>query len=146
MNSLEKIIEDFSSLRESFHNYTAKGEVKKETLNDFQEKFVRLKADLTSWKAKLTNKWVRFDDKSATSIKYRIAVAISRGDFTDKDATEPMPKASLSMAEKMAAGSNTYKDFIDKRAFHKESVTNISDIREDCNSYITLIINMVKGF
>lgn len=144
MSKLEKLIEEFSSLRESFHNYTHKGEVKKETLNDFQEKFVKLKADFTYWKSKLVSNWVRFDDKAATAIKYRIAVAISRGEFIDDGQIEPMPKCVLSQAEKLAAGCQKYKKFVDQRAFNKESITNISDIREDCNSYITLIINMIR--
>lgn len=145
MRPIEDILEEYNTVRETFHNYTSVGEIKKESLNVLQEKFVSLKADLTEWKAKFTNNWTRHDDKSATAIKYRIAVAISRGEFTDKGDTEPMPKTTLSMAEKLAAGCKTYKEFIDQRAFNKETLNNISDIREDCNSYITLIINITKG-
>ena len=145
MRPIEEILEEYNTVRETFHNYTSVGEVKKESLNTLQEKFVKIKADLTSWRAKYTNSYCRFDDKAATAIKYRIAVAISRGEFTDKDDTDPIPRTTLSMAEKLAAGSKTYKDFVDKRAFNKETLTNLTDLREDCNSYATLIINMVKG-
>jgi hypothetical protein len=144
MKKLEELIDDFSTLRETFHNYTSRGEVKKESLNELQEKFVKIKSELTYWKSKMIKSWTRTDDKAATAIKYRIAVAISRGEFTDKDAEEPMPKCTLSVAEKLAAGSQTYKEFIDKRAFNKESMTNISDLREDCNSYINLIKDLIK--
>lgn len=144
MRPIEDIIEEYNVTRETFHNYTSVGEIKKESLNTLQEKFVSLKADLTAWKAKSTSHYTRTDDKSATAIKYRITVAISKGEFTDKDATEPMPKTTLSMAEKLAAGSKTYKEFLDKRAFNKETLTNITDVREDCNSYINLIKDLIK--
>lgn len=144
MRPIDEILEEYNTVRETFHNYTSVGEVKKESLNTLQEKFVGLKADLTAWKAKSTSHYSRTDDKAATAIKYRITVAISKGEFTDKDATEPMPKTTLSMAEKLAAGSKTYKEFLDKRAFNKETLTNISDVREDCNSYINLIKDLIK--
>ena len=144
MRPIEEILEEYNTVRETFHNYTSVGEVKKESLNTLQEKFVGLKADLTAWKAKFTAKWVRHDDKAATAIKYRITVAISRGEFTDKDATEPMPKTTLSMAEKLAAGSKTYKEFIDQRAFYKETLTNITDVREDLNNFINLSKDLIK--
>lgn len=144
MIPLEEIIEDFNLTRETFHNYTATGEIKKDSLNTLQERFVKIKSDLTYWKAKLTNSWTRFDDKASTAIKYRIAIAISRGEFTDVGATEPMSKCVLSQAEKLAAGSQTYKEFVDKRAFNKESFTNVADMREDCNSYVNLIKDLIK--
>lgn len=141
---LDDIIYEFNTARETFHNYTKSGDVKKETLNTLQEDFVRIKADLSYWKAILIKMWTRTDDKAATAIKYRITCAISRGEFTDMGEEIPMQKCALSQAEKLAAGSNTYKDFIDKRAFNKESMTNISDLREDCNSYINLIKDLIK--
>lgn len=145
MRPLEDIIEDFNTTRETFNNYTSTGEVKKESLNELQAKFVNIKSDLTHWKAKAVMHWTRTDDKAATAIKYRIAVAISRGDFKDKGCELPIAKCSLNHAEKLASGTNTYKEFIDKRAFNKESYTNLTDLREDCNSFITLIINMLKS-
>jgi hypothetical protein len=144
VRKLEDIIEDFNTMRETFHNYVSTGEIKKESLLELQTRFVGIKSDLTYWKAKAIKNWTRTDDKAATAIKYRITVAISRGDFTDTGATLPLPKCSLSHAEKLAAGTNTYKEFIDKRAFNKESMTNLSDVREDCANYINLIKDFLK--
>lgn len=144
MRPIEEILEEYNTVRETFHNYTSVGEIKKESLNVLQEKFVSLKADLTAWKAKYSAMWVKYDDKSATSIKYRIAVAITRGEFTDKGDTTPIAKTSLSTAEKLAAGSKTYKEFIGQRSFYKETFTNISEVREDCNSYVNLIKDLLK--
>lgn len=145
MRSLEDIIEDYNVTRETFNNYTSTGEVKRESLNELQAKFVNIKSDLTYWKAKSIKHWTRTDDKAATAIKYRIAVAISKGEFKDIGAENFLPKCSLNHAEKMAAGSQTYKEFVDKRAFNKETMTNISDLREDCSSYILIINNFLKG-
>lgn len=145
MKSIEEIIEEFNTVKETFHNYISVGEVKKESLNTLQSKFVEIKSDLREWKSLYTRNWTRTDDKAATAIKYRIAVAISRGEFTDKGDDAPLPRTTLSMAEKIAAGSKTYKEFVDKRAFNKETLTNLSDLREDCTSYITLIINLCRG-
>jgi len=141
---LSEVIDDFTLARESFKNYISSGVLKKESLNELQSMFVEIKTDLTYWKAKLSKSWVRTDDKAATAIKYRIAVAISNGEFKDLNTEVFIPKCSLSQAEKLAAGSNTYKEFLDKRAFNKESLTNITDLREDCNSYINLIKDLLK--
>lgn len=144
MRPIEDILEEYNTVRETFHNYTSVGEIKKESLNVLQEKFVSLKADLTEWKAKYASKWIKYDDKSATSIKYRIAVAISRGEFIDKDDITPIPKTSLSTAEKLAAGSKAYKEFIEQRSFYKETFTNISETKDDIGFYINLIKDLLK--
>ncbi|MBP8762230.1 MAG: hypothetical protein KBH21_00085 [Acetoanaerobium sp.] len=144
MKMLNEVIDDFTLARESFKNYISSGVLKKESLNELQSMFVEIKTDLTHWKAKLSKSWVRTDDKAATAIKYRIAVAISKGEFKDLNTEVFIPKCSLSQAEKLAAGCNTYKEFLDKRAFNKESLTNITDLREDCNSYINLIKDLLK--
>lgn len=141
---LNDIIEDFESQRSSYRNFTTRGDLQKATLLEFQGRFIDLKSELRHWKTYLTKEWTRRDDKAATAIKFRIAIAISRGEFKDKEGNTPYEKCSITSAEKYASGSQEYKEFVDQRAFYKESLTNVADLREDMNSYINEIKDRLK--
>lgn len=141
---LDEIITDFDAQREAFRAVTNKGEVNKNTLLEFQGRFVDLKSELRYWKKYLTKEWTRRDDKAATAIKFRIAIAISKGEFKDKEGNLVYDKCSITSAEKYASGCQEYKEFVDQRAFYKESLTNVSDLREDMNSYINEIKDRLK--
>ncbi len=142
---LEEIVVDFDSCREAYRNFTNRGDLNKHSLLEFQGRFIDLKAELRYWKKYLTNEWTRRDDKAATAIKFRIAISIARGEFKDDDDDDiTYEKCSITSAEKFASGSRAYKKFVDQRAFYKESVTNVSDLREDLNSYINEIKDRLK--
>ncbi len=141
---LKDIIENFDSQRESYRDFTRKGDMNKHTLLEFQGRFIDLKSELRYWKTYLTKEWTRRDDKAATAIKFRIAISISRGEFKDKEGNSPYEKCSITSAEKYASGSQEYKEFVDQRAFYKESLTNVADLREDMNSYINEIKDRLK--
>lgn len=141
---IEEIIEDFDSQREAYRAVTNKGEVNKNALLEFQGRFVDLKSELRFWKKYLTKEWTRRDDKAATAIKFRIAIAISKGEFKDEEGNVLYEKCSITSAEKFASGCLEYKKFVDQRAFYKESLTNVSDLREDLNSYINEIKDRLK--
>jgi hypothetical protein len=141
---LEEVIVDFETERGSYRNFAKKGDLNKHTLLEFQGRFIDLKSELRFWKTYLTKEWTRRDDKAATAIKFRIAIAISRGEFKDKEGNTPYEKCSITSAEKYASGSQEYKEFVDQRAFYKESLTNVADLREDLNSYINEIKDRLK--
>lgn len=141
---LVDIIASFEEERGSFRDFTRRGDINKNTLIEFQGRFVDLKTEIRHWKKYLTNEWTRRDDKAATAIKFRIAIAISRGEFKDEEGNLIYEKCSITSAEKYASGSQAYKDFVDQRAFYKESLTNVSDLREDINSYINEIKDRLK--
>lgn len=141
---LDEIIADFEEQRESYRVFTSRGDLNKHSLLEFQGRFIDLKAELRYWKKYLTNEWTRRDDKAATAIKFRIAIAISRGEFKDDEGNPLYEKCSITSAEKYASGSLEYKRFVDQRAFYKESLTNVSDLREDLNSYINEIKDRLK--
>ena len=141
---LVDIISDFESGREAYRSFTSRGDLNKHSLLEFQGRFIDLKAELRHWKKYLTNEWTRRDDKAATAIKFRIAIAISRGEFKDDKGDLIYEKCSITSAEKYASGSQAYKEFVDQRAFYKESITNVSDLREDLNSYINEIKDRLK--
>lgn len=141
---LEDIIADFNLQREAFRAVINKGDVNKHSLLEFQGRFIDLKSELRYWKKYLTREWTRRDDKAATAIKFRIAMEVTRGDFKDDGATEPLAKCSITSAEKYASGSLMYKKFVDQRAHYKESLTNVTDLREDMNSYINEIKDRLK--
>ena len=143
-NGLEEIITRFESQREAYRAFTNKGDLNKHTLLEFQGRFIDLKSEIRYWKKYLTKEWTRRDDKAATAIKFRIAMEITRGDFKDEGSTEPLAKCSITSAEKYASGSLTYKKFVDQRAHFKEYLTNVSDLREDMNSYINEIKDRLK--
>lgn len=143
MRDLAEILEDFDNLRASFRNFTKRGDGNKSTLIEFQGRFVDLKADLTYWKSHYLNEWTRRDDKAATAIKYRIAGAVSRGEYIDQTGKK-LDKCSLSIAEKIAAGTKEYQDFIEQRSHYKEYASNLSDRREDITAYVNEIKDRLK--
>lgn len=141
---LVDIISDFESERGAYRDFTRRGDFNKNTLLEFQGRFIDLKSELRHWKKYLANEWTRRDDKAATAIKFRIAIAIASGEFKDESGELIYPKCSITSAEKYASGSQAYKEFVDQRAFYKESLTNVSDLREDMNSYINEIKDRLK--
>jgi len=143
MRELKDILEDFDNLRQNFRHFTVKGDVNRAALIEYQGRFVDLKSDLTYWKSHFLNEWTRRDDKAATAIKYRLAGAISRGEYTDHTG-KVLDKCSLSIAEKIAAGTKEYQEFIQQRSHYKEYASNISDRREDISSYINEIKDRIK--
>ena len=142
MRPLEEILTEYEELRGSFRNFTKVGDGNKNTLIEFQGRFIDLKADLKYWKVKYTYEWTRRDDKAATAIKFRIAVAMTRGEYPTGDEEVKLP--TITNAEKLASGSKEYREFVEQRGFYKESLTNLSDTREDINSYINEIKDRMK--
>lgn len=142
MRPLEDILTDYEELRSSYRNYTKVGDGNKNSLIEFQGRFIDLKADLKFWKVKYTHEWTRRDDKAATAIKFRIAVAMTRGEYPTGDEEVKLP--TITNAEKLASGSKEYREFVEQRGFYKESLTNLSDTREDINSYINEIKDRLK--
>ena len=135
---LDEIIQEFEDLRANFKVFSKNSEDNRDVLLEYQHRFIDLKADLRYWHKKVGGEYALRDDKNATGIKYRIAVAISEGRFKDEDDKLIYDACSLSQAEKLAAGSDKYKEFLKQRTFYKESFINISDLREDVTNYITL--------
>lgn len=144
MRLLEDIIEDFENTRVSFNNYRDKNEVSDKVLVEYQSRFANLKSDLRPYKAKMTKGWITRDDKAASAIKFRIALAVHRGELKDEKGSLIYDECSINQAEKFASGSDKYKEFVDQRAFYKESLTNISDLRNDCDTFINLIKDILK--
>lgn len=142
MRPLEEILTDYENTRQSYRNFTRTGDGNKNTLIEFQGRFIDLKADLKYWKVKYTHEWTRRDDKAATAIKFRIAVAMTRGEYPTGDEEVKLP--TITNAEKLASGSKEYREFVEQRGFYKESLTNLSDTREDINSYINEIKDRLK--
>ena len=142
MRALEEILTEYEELRGSFRNFTKVGDGNRNTLIEFQGRFIDLKADLKYWKVKYTYEWTRRDDKAATAIKFRIAVAMTRGEYPTGDEEVKLP--TITNAEKLASGSKEYREFVEQRGFYKESLTNLSDTREDINSYINEIKDRMK--
>lgn len=142
MKPLEDILTEYESTRQTYRSFTKIGDGNKSTLIEFQGRFIDLKADLKYWKVKYTYEWTRRDDKAATAIKFRIAVAMVRGDYPTGDDEVKLP--TITNAEKLASGSKEYREFVEQRGFYKESLTNLSDTREDINSYINEIKDRLK--
>lgn len=143
---LEDIVVDFESLRETYRSFTKLGHNTKDALIEYQSRFLDLKSDLRYWRAKFTNEWIRRDDKAATAIKFRIAVAMTNGTYNlnseKEEETGKLP--TITNAEKLASGSKEYREFVEQRGFYKESLTNITDMREDISGYINEIKDRLK--
>lgn len=140
MRPLEEILEEYENTRQSFNNFTKVGDANKDTLLEYQQRFINLKADLRPWHTKMMYASEMRSDKSATAIKMRIAVAMVKDEFEFQEGEKPMyEKApSITNADKFAAATKQYLQFLEQRAFHKESFVNIADLREDLQGFITL--------
>lgn len=140
MRPLEEILIEYEELRGSFKNFTSVGDSNKDTLLEYQQRFLDLKADLRPWHTKMMHAAEMRSDKSATAIKMRIAIAMVKDEYTFGENEKPMydKPPTISNADKFAAATKQYKEFLDQRTFHKESFTNIADLREDLQGYITL--------
>ena len=140
MRPLEEIIEEYENTRQSFKNFTSKGDQSKDTLLEFQHRFIDLRADLRYWHTKMLSASENRSDKNATAIKMRIACSMVKDEYIFEEGTNPLyDKApSISNAEKFAGGSKEYKEFLQQRTFYKESFVNIADLREDIQNYIIL--------
>lgn len=138
MEKFNELIEEFDSLRHSFRDVLRSQEVSKETLLEFQSRFNDIKADLREFHSRVHREWTKRDDKAATAIKYRLAVSISRGEHEDFDS------CSINQAEKFAPASKEYKDFLNQRAFWKESLVNVNDLRDDISSYLIEIATRIR--
>lgn len=136
--NLEEIINDFEDIRSTFRVFIRDSEVNKEGLLEFQGRFNDLKADLRPHHAKVSREYSNRDDKSATAIKFRIALAISRGEHEDFDS------CSINQAEKLASASKEYKKFLEQRVFWKESLVNVNDLRDDISSYLIEISTRLR--
>lgn len=136
--NLSDIIEDFDNLRITYRLVIQEKEVSRETLLEFQGRFNDLKADLRPHHAEVSRQYTTRDDKAATAIKYRLAVAISQGEHEDFES------CSINQAEKYAPASKEYKKFLEQRAFWKESLVNINDLRDDISSYLIEISTRLK--
>lgn len=146
MRELQEIIEDFEETRTSYRAFTKLEGNNKDTLIEFQSRFLDIKSDLRFWKAKFTLEWIRRDDKAATAIKFRIAVAMTNGTYklNSEKEEENGKLPTITTAEKLASGSKEYREFVEQRGFYKESLTNISDMREDTSGYINEIKDRLK--
>ena len=141
---LEEIVQDFEDNRISFSEFRRKGDLNKHALLEYQARFVDLKAELRPYKVEMIKEWTRRDDKAATAIKFRIALAIHQGTFKDKEGKRIYEICSITAAEKFASGCEAYREFVDQRAFYRESMTNVTDLRNDCDSFANLIKDILK--
>jgi hypothetical protein len=140
MRPLEEIIEEYENTRQSFKNFTSVGDANRDTLLEYQQRFLDLKSDLRPWHTKMMHAAEMRSDKGATAIKMRIAVAMVKDEYEFGENEKPMydKPPTISNADKYAAATKQYKEFLDQRTFHKESFVNVADLREDLQGYITL--------
>jgi len=140
MRPLEEIIEEYENTRQSFKNFTTVGDANKDTLLEYQQRFLDLKADLRPWHTQTLRNSENRSDKGATAIKMRIAVAMVKDEYEFSEGEKPMydKPPTITNADKYAAATKQYKEFLNQRTFHKESFVNVADLREDLSGYITL--------
>jgi hypothetical protein len=140
MRPLEEIITDYEETRGSFRNFTKVGDANKDTLLEYQQRFLDLKSDLRPWHTQMMHASEMRSDKGATAIKMRIAISMVKDEFVFEEGETPMyeKNPTITNADKFAAATKQYKEFLDQRAFYKESFVNVADLREDIQGYITL--------
>ena len=146
MRPLEEIIEEYENLRQSFKVFSSTGDGNKNALLEFQHRFVDLRADLRPWHTSMLKASENRSDKAATAIKMRIAVSMVKDEYEFGVDEKPMyDKApSITNADKFAAASKEYKDFLSQRTFYKESFVNVADLREDIAAYVNLLKDKLK--
>lgn len=143
LEQLQTVIDEYTSVEKDFNHFFVNGDGNKETLLEFERRFLKIKSDVRPIKSYVTRLWTNADDKSSTAIKFRIANAIMKGEFIDSDKTV-FEQCSITAAEKFASASKKYKKFIEQRAIYREALSNVSDIRDDINGYVNLIKDRLK--
>lgn len=140
MRPLEEILNEYEELRKSFRNFNNVGDANKNALLEYQQRFLDLKSDLRPWHTKMMHASEMRSDKQSTAIKHRIGLAMVRNEYEFKDGETPMYEKppTITNSEKYAAATKEYKQFLEQRAFYKESFINVADLREDIQGYITL--------
>lgn len=143
---LSEILERYDQERSNFRHFIKSGDNNRETLLEFQGRFVDLKSEIRPIHSHLMGYADQRSDKAATAIKYRIAMAMMRGEYELPEGEKPLydKTPTINSAEKYAAASKQYKTFLEQRAFAKESLTNVNDLREDLNSFINEIKDRLK--
>jgi len=135
---LNEILEEYEALRASFRSATRNGNLTKESLIEFQGRFIDAKAELKYWRVKYTHEWTRRDDKAATAIKFRIAVAMTRGEYETGDGETKLP--TITNAEKLASGSKEYREFVEQRGLNTSSVNRIPLLLKTPISFAVLMV------
>ena len=146
MRKLEDIIEDYENARVALRHIVASDQNYKEALLEMQHRLLDLRADLRPHHTNLLAKSEARTDKAATAIKARIAISMIRGEYEFKEGEKPMyvKLPTISSAEKFAAATKEYKQFLEQRAFYKESFVNIADLREDIQGFVNLVKDKLK--
>ena len=146
MRPLEEILEKYENTRQSFKNFTSVGDANKDTLLEYQQRFLDLKADLRPWHTKTLRDSENRSDKGATAIKMRIAIAMIKDEYVFENGEKPMYEKppTITNADKFAAATKQYKEFLDQRTFYKESFVNVADLREDLQGYINIVKDRLK--
>lgn len=146
MRELKDILEEYENIREAFRHFSLNGNGNKETIMNFQQKFLDLKADLRPWHVQTLRRSENRSEKAATAIKMRIAISMIKGEYEFKEGEKPMYEKlpTISSADKFAAATKEYKEFLDQRTFHRESFVNIADLREDLQGYINITKDRLK--
>lgn len=146
MRPLEDIINEFNDIRANFKHFSKNGDNNKNTLLEYQQRFVELRADLREYHTKMIEAATKRDEKACTGIKFRIAVAMVRDEYQWSEGEKPMydKPPAIGNAEKFASASRQYKEFLDQRAFYKESLANVNDLRDDLLAYINLTKDRLK--
>lgn len=137
-DKLDEIISEYQDLIISFRNLISRGDVMKSTLNEYQHRFLDIKTKLLPFKNHVNSRWLRVDDKAATAKKARIAVALTRGEI------DGYGTLSMNQANNFAASTREYEEFLEQRAFYRESLTNIDDVRNDISAYVNLCKDYLK--
>lgn len=145
MKTLEEIIQEYEDLRENYRSFSKNGDYSRDTLLEYQQRFIDLKSDLRPYHTQVLAEAERRSDKASTAIKYRISTAMMRDEyeFEDEPVLYEVPP-TITHADKYAAASKKYKTFLDQRVFYKESLANIIDLREDMTSYINNISKRIN--
>ncbi len=143
---LEDILTEYEEVRGSYRHFTKVGDNNKHTLIEFQGRFIDLKSELRGWRSKIMGEYTLRDEKACTAIKFRIAVAMVRDEYVFEEGEKPMydRAPAIGNAEKFASATHQYKEFLRQRTFAKESLANISDLREDLSGYINEIKDRLK--
>lgn len=142
--SLEEIIETYENLRKSYRREFEKIDIPREALLEYQGRFTDLKASLRPIYAEVVKSYSHYDDKACTAVKYQLCISIAEGRLRHPDGSLKYPTCSINQAEKYAAGSDEYLAYIKKRSFWKESMINVTGLREDINGYLIEISNRLK--
>lgn len=134
LDDVSMIADAFADLRTTFSNFSNLGDVhNNETLIEFEHRFNDLRAEMIPVRSRLAGLWTAYE-----------STGVMRNTLAYKIQQSSEKKMNITEAERIAGGSDEYREFRATRKAIKEMKTTIDDMFELCQNFVNEIKDRLK--